>query len=108
MATTILKGRIDEVGPVTQLPGDKKTDLQYIVIFIPGYHDGFEKKGRDNHWLVQITGKKVAEFNFGETHKGKMIEANCYLDSQYLAPKNEGDKPFYPVNTTLASFELKG
>ena len=103
MATTTLKGKVMEVGPITQV-GDKKTDLQSIIVFVPGYHDGFEKKGRDNLWAIQILGDKVKNLNIQKDLVDKIITCICYLDSQFVEPKLEGQTGFYSVNVTLASF----
>ena len=105
MATTTLKGKIQAIGPITQV-GDKKTDLQYMVLFVPGYHDGFEKKGRDNLWCLQAMGKKVTDLKMTEDLIDKIVTVNCYLDSQFIEPKTEGQDGFYTVNATIASFTI--
>lgn len=109
MAQTILKGKVEAIGPITQV-GEKKTDLQYMILFVPGYTDGFgDKVGRDNLWCIQCLGKKVAELKMTEDAlKGKKVEVKAYLDSQYLEPKEEGKDGNYFVNVTLASFEIIG
>lgn len=106
MAETILKGRVENIGPITQV-GEKNTDLQYMILFIPGYHDGFEKKGRDQMWALQALGKKVAELKMNNDDLlGKIVTVKCYLDSQLVPSKEAGKDPFYSVNATIHSFEI--
>jgi hypothetical protein len=106
MATTIVKGKVEAIGPITQV-GENKTDLQYMVVFVPGYHDGFKKKGRDNMFCLQALGKKVDELKMVDADLvGKIVEVKCYVDSQYLEPKEAGQNGYYAVNITIASFQI--
>jgi hypothetical protein len=105
MATTTLKGKVQAIGPITQV-GDNKTDLQYMILFVPGYHDGFEKKGRDNVWCLQALGKKIGDLKMTEDLTNKIVTVNCYLDSQFIEPKETGQNGFYSVNATIASFVI--
>ena len=105
MATTIIKGRIDEVRPVTYV-GEKKTALQTIEVFVPGYNDGFEQVGRDSRFELQALGKKVADLNLAPSLVGKKAILKCYVDSQYVEPKEAGQNGFYSVNLTINNIEI--
>lgn len=105
MAKTTIKGKVTAVGPVTQV-GEKQTDIQYIIVFTPGYHDGFAKVGRDNNWCLQALGKKVKELQMTEVLVDKIVMVSCFLDSQYVEPKLEGQDGFYSVNLNIESFEV--
>jgi hypothetical protein len=106
MAQTILKGKIVAIGPITKV-GDKQTELQYMILSVAGYVDGFgDKKGKDQQWCLQALGKKVTNLNMTAVLVEKKAEVKCYLDSQYLEPKEAGKEGLYIINATIASFEI--
>lgn len=102
---TLLKGKVTDVSAVSYV-GDNQTALQTITLFVPGYHDGFEQKGRDQYWQLQALGQKVADLNMSPALKDKIIEVKCYLDSQYIEPKESGQKGFFSVNATIKEFTV--
>lgn len=106
MATTTIKGRIDLVNPV-KLVGENRTQIQTIQVFVPGYHDGFKQVGRDQLWQLQVIGPdKITSLSLTDKLLGKIATIQCYIDSQYVEPKVEGQDGFFSVNVTIKSMEV--
>jgi len=102
-----LKGFIRMVSPIQELTDEKKTKIQYIVFEVPGYTNSFgEKVGKDQQWLFQALGNRIAELAMTDTLTDKKAAITFYAESYCLEAKEAGKNPFYVVNNTIASFEL--
>lgn len=102
-----LKGFIREVGPVEELTDVKKTKIQYVVFEVPGFTNAFgEKVGRDQQWLFQALGDKIAFLNMTEAMEDEKAAVTFYAESYCLEAKEAGKNPFYVVNNTISSIEL--
>lgn len=102
-----LKGFIRMVSPVQELTDEKKTKIQYMVFEVPGYTNQFgEKKGKDQQWLLQMLGDRIAELKLTKGFCGKKAEITFYAESFCLEAKEEGKNPFYVVNNTLAAYTI--
>jgi hypothetical protein len=115
MAKATIRGKVLEIGPVLEV-GEKKTLIQNILLFTPGYHDGYDKVGRDNEWEIQLIGqKKIDELRLPESLVGSIIDAECFLDSQKVEAKprekinnvwREATKGGHFVNVTLNKYTI--
>lgn len=108
MAKLELKGELmDVLSPVAV--GDKGTMKQSIILMVPGYHDGFEKKGKDEYWLIDIMGvDNIQKFNLGDTDKGKRCKVNIFVNSMLVIKNDPANPtkpatPMYIVNNNLQS-----
>jgi hypothetical protein len=102
-----LKGFIKVVSPIQELTDEKKTKIQYMVFFVPGYTDGFgQKKGKDQTWLLQALGDRIEKLKLSDTLEGSKASITFYAESFCLEAREEGKKPFYVVNNTLESYEI--
>jgi len=53
---------IQDVRPIETLKDNLQR--QTIILLEPGYTDSFgEKRGRDNHWRVDVYGDRIGKFN---------------------------------------------
>lgn len=108
MAKLELKGELmDVLSPVTV--GDKGTVKQSIILLVPGYHDGFEKKGKDEYWMIDIMGQdNITKFALSGADKGKRCKVSIFVNSMLVIKNNPADPtaastPMYIVNNNLQS-----
>ncbi len=102
-----LKGFIRVVSPVQELSDEKKTQIQYMVLEVTGYTNQFgEKKGKDQQWLLQTLGDRIAKLALNSNMEGAKAAVTFYAESFCLEAREEGKNPFYVVNNTLESIEL--
>lgn len=103
------KGQIKNISEVVaqaKKDGSGTFDIQTMVVTIPGYHDGFEKKGKDENWEIQLFDKAIKEFKLSETFKlDDKVHVEAYLNSQtVLKPGEKKDTIIesYFLNLSLA------
>ena len=105
MASVILKGKIIHVGSV-EFVGEKKTAKQDIILFVPGYTDGFgDKKGIDENWKISIMGKDVQQGGMAPNRVGEKASMKVYLNSK-LVPSKTGGEDMYIINAVLAEIQF--
>lgn len=94
------KGTIATISPVRDLPTTPPTPIQTIVVTEPGYHDGFEKKGKDKHFPIDVLGEAVDKFALGGNFKpGDKVIVSVWADSS-----QSGEKLF--ISFKLANIEI--
>lgn len=106
MATTIIRGKIYEVSPVTLVGKNNDLKKQTIIVNVPPRVDDFgDVKGKEQFWEIAILGDDCDKFNIKqETHELKKAEFKMYLDSDIY--KQEGKKDIYPIQAKLADFKF--
>ena len=102
-----LKGIVKEVGPIETV-GEKNTKKQRIILFVPGYVDQFgDKKGRDEHWPLDVMGDNVEKLNIQKTAVKQKAEVTVYISGNVFDLKDFAGVG-YAINATLAEIKLMG
>lgn len=105
MAKIELKGIVKEITKVENVGKDGTTKKQSLILFVPGYVDGFgEKRGDDEEWSLDIFNKKIEQLNLNDNLLDKKVVCSVYVSSRYFKT-NEG-KELYIVNSNLADISL--
>jgi hypothetical protein len=103
----ILKGVIKEVGAIETV-GEKLTKKQRIILFVPGYVDQFgEKKGRDEHWPLDVMGDNVAKLNLQNTAVKQKVECTVYISGNVF-DKVDLSGVGYAINANLVEVKMLG
>ncbi|MCX2473543.1 hypothetical protein OQZ33_04280 [Pedobacter sp. MC2016-05] len=107
MAKLTLKGFVKEVGTIETV-GDKATKKQTIIFFIPGYVDQFgDKKGRDEHWPLDVMGDNIAKLNITKDAVEQKAEVIVYVSGNIFQKKDLAGNG-YAINANLAEIKLLG
>ena len=102
-----LKGVVKEVGPIETV-GEKGTKKQTIILFVPGFVDQFgDKKGRDEHWPLDIMGDNVAKLNMQPTAIKQKAECTIYVSGTAF-DKKDFSGVGYAINANLVEIKLIG
>lgn len=105
MAKIILKGIVQGITPVETV-GQNNTQKQSLILFVPGYVDGFgDKKGIDETWSPDVLGDKIAKLNLNAQMIGQRAECVVYVSSR---AHTKLGKTAYFIGASLAEIKLLG
>lgn len=104
MAKIELRGIVKEITKVENV-GNQGSKKQSLILFVPGYVDGFgEKRGDDEEWCLDIFNKRIEQLNLNDNLLEKKVVCTVYVSSRFV--KLADGKEFYTVNTNLGDISL--
>lgn len=105
MAKIILKGVVKEITAIETV-GTNNTQKQSVILFVPGYVDGFgDKKGIDETWSLDIMGDKIGKFAIQKSAVNQKAECEVYVSSRAYT---KDEKTSHFIGATLAKITLLG
>lgn len=105
------KAIVKEIQPInTILSGagnEKETRIQNLILTQPGYTDEFgEKKGKDEHWCIQLINKKIDDEDIKtKLHTGDKVAITCFFNSNEFETKTD-KRIGYSINANYHSVEM--
>lgn len=104
MATTTLKGIVKDVLPIEYYGETNEGKRQTIVVFVPGYVNGYgEKKSKDEVWGIDIFNNKIEEFGLNSNCISKKVNVEVYLSGREWT---KDDKSGFSISARLKSITL--
>ncbi|HWK58710.1 MAG TPA: hypothetical protein VNQ80_15310 [Parapedobacter sp.] len=93
MAKFNLKGIVKRVMPVVNYgSGESAGRRQSVILFVPGYVDGFgDKKGQDEEWQLDIFNDRIDKMGLNTNLHEKRVEVVVYVDSKRFQKRETGE-----------------
>lgn len=107
MAKIILKGIVKRVMPVENYgSGDSAGRRQSVILFVPGYVDGFgDKRGQDEEWQLDLFNEKIDKMGLNTNLHEKRVEVVAYVSSRKFQKRDTGED-MWMVNVNLGELKL--